>query len=91
VGAAKGIALADAPAQGVVAVVGGLGDAVAADLGTAQLVGRVPAELGVAVLPKPEVGLGAADQVSMGVELKNQVLMRAQSVVGRPLPLSKGI
>lgn len=39
VGAAKGVCLANAPAQGVVTVVRGLGDAVAADLGTAQLVG----------------------------------------------------
>ena len=85
VGAAKGVCLAGATAQGVVAVVAGLGDAVAADLGTAHLVGGVPAQLGVAVLRQAWVGLGAADQVAVGVVLKTQVLVGAQSVVGQGL------
>jgi len=41
-GGTEGVCLTNAPAQGVVAVVSGLGDAVAADLGTEQLVGCVP-------------------------------------------------
>ena len=66
-GAAKGICLADAPAQGVVAVVGGLGDAVAADLGAGQLVGRVPAQVGVAVLQTALVVLDTVRQVAIRV------------------------
>lgn len=71
--------------RAVVAVLGDLGDAVAGDLGTGQLVGGVPAQLGVAVLLAALVALDAARQVSMRVVFKMQVLVKAQSVIGHPL------
>lgn len=71
--------------RAVVAVMGDLGDAVASDLGTGQLVGGVPAQLGVAVLLAALVALDAARQVSMRVVFKMQFLVKAQSVIGHPL------
>jgi len=56
--------------RAVVAVMGDLGDAVAGDLGTGQLVGGVPAQAGVAVLLAALVVLGAAGQFTVLVALK---------------------
>ena len=81
VGAAEGIALGNAPAQGVIGVAGGLDDSVARGVRFDELVVCVPGQvqhfLGAGLL----VAACAAGDVAVQVVFKVQVLVEAQAVV----------